>query len=100
MAEPVASAPEVPVVRKGGLAGREPVVPGAGVALAGVTAGYGGRIALEDVSLEIPGGTMVAVVGPNGSGKSTLLKLLLGLLVPWSGTIGVLGQAPSDARPR
>ncbi len=64
-----------------------------------MTAGYDGRAALEDVSLSIPGGAMVAVVGPNGSGKSTLLKLLLGLIEPWSGAVGILGQPPRAARP-
>jgi len=71
---------------------------GAAVALVGVTAGYRRRVALEDVTLAIPRGAMVAVVGPNGSGKSTLLKLLLGLLAPWAGAVTVLGQAPRAAR--
>lgn len=43
---------------------------------------------------------MVAVVGPNGSGKSTLLKLLLGLVVPWSGAVEVFGQTPRATRRR
>ena len=43
------------------------------VFLSGVNAGYGDRLALEDVTLEIPLGALVAVVGPNGGGKSTLL---------------------------
>ena len=98
MKEPAAGAPEAATVRTDGIVGT--AVPEAAVALAGATAGYGRRIALEDVSLTIPTGAMVAVVGPNGSGKSTLLKLLLGLLVPWSGTVSVLGQTPGDARPR
>ena len=61
------------------------------IRLRGVTAGYGERIALEDVDLEIPAGALVAVVGPNGGGKSTLLKLIAGVLKPWTGTVEVLG---------
>lgn len=61
------------------------------IRLRGVTAGYGERIALEGVDLEIPAGALVAVVGPNGGGKSTLLKLIAGVLKPWTGTIEVLG---------
>ncbi len=62
------------------------------VRLAGVSAGYDHRAALENVSLEIPRGSLVAVFGPNGGGKSTLLKLIAGLLEPWSGVVEVLGE--------
>jgi ABC-type Mn2+/Zn2+ transport system ATPase subunit len=57
-------------------------------------AGYPGRLVLDDVTFEVGGGELVAVVGPNGSGKSTLLKVLAGLLRPWAGTATILGQAP------
>lgn len=70
------------------------------VDLRGVTAGYRGQPALSDVTLQVPRGTMMAIVGPNGGGKSTLLKLLLGLMTPWSGDARVLGQQPTDARRR
>ncbi|HET7728372.1 MAG TPA: metal ABC transporter ATP-binding protein [Candidatus Limnocylindrales bacterium] len=64
----------------------------ADVWLADVRAGYGDRVALEDVSLAVEPGTLLAVVGPNGAGKSTLLKLMAGLLRPWTGRIEVLGH--------
>jgi ABC-type Mn2+/Zn2+ transport system ATPase subunit len=67
--------------------------------LSGVDAGYGDRIALQDMDLEIPVGALVAIVGPNGGGKSTLLKLIAGLLRPWSGTVEVLG-APAGRESR
>ena len=70
----------------------------AAVHLTGITAGYGQQVALEDVSLTLPRGTMTAVVGPNGSGKSTLLKLLLGLTDPWAGAAMVLSVSPRAAR--
>src|SRR4051794_40330559 len=69
------------------------------VRLAAVSAGYGGRVALDDVTLAIPSGSMTAVVGPNGGGKSTLLKVMAGLLRPWEGTTEVLG-APVGERAR
>ncbi len=46
---------------------------------------------LDRVNLEIPAGSLVAIVGPSGAGKTTLMRLLLGLLNPQSGTIEVDG---------
>jgi ABC-type Mn2+/Zn2+ transport system ATPase subunit len=72
----------------------------ADVWLSDVTAGYGDRLALRNVSLAIEAGSLLAVVGPNGAGKSTLLKLIAGLLKPWSGRVEVLGHAPGVAARR
>ncbi len=66
----------------------------ADVWLSDVTSGYGDRVALEDVTMAIEAGTLLAVVGPNGAGKSTLLKVLAGLLRPWHGRVEVLGAPP------
>jgi ABC-type Mn2+/Zn2+ transport system ATPase subunit len=66
----------------------------ASVWLSGVTSGYDGQPALEDVDLAVEPGTLLAVVGPNGAGKSTLLKLMAGLLTPWHGRVEVLGAPP------
>lgn len=55
---------------------------------------YGKRVALQDCSLEIPTGSVTALVGPNGAGKTTLLLLAAGLLVPTSGTVTVLDSTP------
>ena len=51
-----------------------------------------GRSVLHDLSLEIPEGTVTAILGPNGSGKTTLLRLLLGVLRPQTGRIMLAGQ--------
>jgi ABC-2 type transport system ATP-binding protein len=56
---------------------------------------YGQRWALRDCTLSIPGGPVVALVGPNGAGKTTPLHLAVGLLVPTSGAIEVLGGRPA-----
>lgn len=59
----------------------------------------GSQRALEDVSLDVPEGTLHAVVGPNGGGKTTLLRALLGL-VPFSGEVrvaaGPIGYVPQS----
>ena len=70
------------------------------VRLRAVTAGYDGRPAIEDVSLEILPGSLVAILGPNGGGKSTALKVIAGLLRPWSGTVEVLGLPAGRAAQR
>ena len=62
-----------------------------------VSAGYGSRPALTDVSLEVRPGSLLAVIGPNGAGKSTLLKLIAGLLRPSAGSLTVLGGPPGEA---
>ena len=49
-----------------------------------LTAGYGEKTILHDISLDFPPGTVTAILGPNGCGKSTLLKAAAGLL-PLSG---------------
>lgn len=56
---------------------------------------YGRRAALSDCTVEVPGGHVVGLVGPNGAGKTTLLHLAVGLLVPTSGSIRVLGAQPA-----
>lgn len=70
------------------------------VRLRDVTAGYGERIALEEITLDLPTGSLVAIFGPNGGGKSTLLKLIAGLLTPSTGTVETLGLPAGQAAKR
>jgi ABC-2 type transport system ATP-binding protein len=48
---------------------------------------YGQLVALEDLSLEVPGGAVVGFVGPNGAGKTTAMRIALGVLEPDSGEV-------------
>jgi len=64
----------------------------ADVWLSDVSAGYGDKVALENINLAVEAGALLAVVGPNGAGKSTLLKLMAGLIRPWTGRVEVLGH--------
>jgi ABC-type Mn2+/Zn2+ transport system ATPase subunit len=75
-------------------------VTAAAVRLRDVTAGYGTRVALADVDLEIATGSLLAVIGPNGSGKSTLLKTIAGLLQPFAGSVEVFGEPPRTSARR
>jgi branched-chain amino acid transport system ATP-binding protein len=55
--------------------------------LKGMSAGYKGVLAIQDVSLTVRRGEVVSLVGSNGAGKTTLLRAISGLLRPWSGEI-------------
>lgn len=57
----------------------------------------GGVSALQDVSLTVTGGEIVALLGRNGAGKTTLIDLVLGLTKPTAGTVSVLGGSPRAA---
>src|SRR5438046_2533808 len=52
-----------------------------------VTKRFGAFVALDNVSVECPAGTLVALLGPSGSGKTTLLRIIAGLEVPDGGTV-------------
>lgn len=63
------------------------------IALEKVTVRYGvGIPALNDVSLSVASGEVVAVLGPNGAGKSTLLRVMAGALEPASGSVKLAGK--------
>jgi len=52
--------------------------------------------ALDNVSAEIPSGSVTGILGPNGAGKTTLIKSIIGLVRPTSGTIHVNGYDPHE----
>jgi len=57
----------------------------------GLSRSFGAVHAVDDVSLQVPTGTIFGFLGPNGSGKTTTIRLLLGLLEPDRGSATVLG---------
>ncbi|MFJ6719049.1 ABC transporter ATP-binding protein [Streptomyces sp. NPDC091259] len=61
--------------------------------------GDGRLTALDGVCLEVPGGTLTAVVGPSGSGKSSLLAVAATLVTPDSGRVVVAGRDTADLGP-
>ena len=63
----------------------------------GLNFSYGSVPTLSNIELQVADGEFLGIVGPNAGGKSTLLKLILGLLQPQSGRVGVLGRTPSAA---
>ncbi len=61
---------------------------------------FGEFRALDDVTLEVPEGSLTALLGPSGSGKSTLLRIIAGLEVPDAGMILIDGADVTAARPQ
>jgi ABC-2 type transport system ATP-binding protein len=62
------------------------------VAVEGLTKRYGGRLAVDGLTVEIPHGVVAGFIGPNGAGKTTTMAMLLGLVRPTSGRGTVLGE--------
>ena len=61
---------------------------------------YGTFRALDDVSVEVPDGSLTALLGPSGSGKSTLLRAIAGLDEPDSGEIVIDGAVATGLPPQ
>jgi ABC-2 type transport system ATP-binding protein len=60
-----------------------------------LTKRYGSHLtAVDRISMSVRRGEVYGFLGPNGAGKTTTLRMLLGLIAPTSGDIGVLGQPP------
>ena len=70
------------------------------VEIQGLTVRFGRRDALAGLDLELPVGSVFALVGPNGAGNTTLIKTLLNMLVPSSGGATVLGTPSTKVRGR
>ena len=68
------------------------------IRLEGVTKRFGSKVAVSDVTIDVPRGRCLGWLGPNGSGKTTLIRCMLGLARPSSGTIEVRGhRIPGEA---
>ena len=62
------------------------------IAVKDITKTFGSFRAVDNVSLEIAGGSLVALLGPSGSGKTTLLRIIAGLEAPDAGTVACYGE--------
>jgi ABC-2 type transport system ATP-binding protein len=64
----------------------------AAIEIRGLTKRFGEVLAVDDLSFDVPRGTVTGFLGPNGAGKTTTLRILLGLVEPSDGTATVEGQ--------
>jgi ABC-2 type transport system ATP-binding protein len=72
----------------------DPTAPA--VALGGVRRSFGAIVAVDDLALEVPRGTVTVLLGPNGAGKTTVVRLVTGALPADAGTIRTLGLDPAS----
>ena len=70
------------------------------ISVKGVTKRFGDYVALDNVSIEVPEGSLTALLGPSGSGKSTLLRIIGGLELPDEGTIEIYGEDATAVPPQ
>src|SRR4029079_2322906 len=99
-----ASAPIMRLATRGTIRNMGAIMPA--VRLDRVCKRFGNHLAVDDLTLEVPVGSVYGFIGPNGSGKTTTLRMILHILLPDSGRIEVLGdsrtaiaQAPTSYRP-
>jgi len=62
------------------------------VELAGVTKAYESKVAVSNLSLSIEAGQMFGLLGPNGAGKTSSIRMMMGITIPDSGSIGLFGK--------
>jgi ABC-2 type transport system ATP-binding protein len=93
---PIGEAPALDGAVTNGRAG----VSAPAISIRGVTKTFGGRIAVSDLDLEIPRGSLCGVLGPNGAGKSTTIRMILSILHPDRGAVEVLGGSALAAKQR
>src|SRR3954447_13512255 len=57
-----------------------------------VTKQFGGLVAVRDVDLSIPKGSIISIIGPNGAGKTTFFNIIVGIIEPTSGGVSISGR--------
>jgi ABC-2 type transport system ATP-binding protein len=67
------------------------------IVLRGVTKRFNATVAVDDLSLSVPSGSIYGFIGPNGSGKTTTLRMIMHILLPDQGEIEVLGSRDTAA---
>jgi branched-chain amino acid transport system ATP-binding protein len=73
--------------------------PAAVMRVEGIVKEFGGLVAVNDVTLDVPARSIVSIIGPNGAGKTTLFNMMTGLYKPTAGRISLVGRNITRARP-
>ena len=71
------------------------------IVLEGITKTFGSKVAVRDLDLVVPSGSLYGFIGPNGAGKTTTIRMIMSILFPDAGRVEVLGKASAlDAKDR
>ena len=62
------------------------------VAVAGIAKRFAGHVAVADLTLQVPKGTVYGLLGPNGAGKTTTIRMIMNITIPDEGTIELFGD--------
>ena len=68
------------------------------VQVRGVSKRFAEHVAVRDLSLAVPTGSVYGLLGPNGAGKTTTIRMLLNIIAPDTGDIRILGQPNTERR--
>jgi branched-chain amino acid transport system ATP-binding protein len=68
--------------------------------LENVTMQFGGVVAVNDVSMDVDDGEIVALIGPNGAGKTTVFNVITGVYAPTNGRVSLRGKVIAEDHPR
>ncbi|MFC1558838.1 ABC transporter ATP-binding protein [candidate division KSB1 bacterium] len=66
------------------------------LSISGITKKFGNFTAVNDLSLELPGGIICGLLGPNGAGKTTAIRMIMNIIIPDSGRITIFGNKLDD----
>ncbi len=70
------------------------------ISISNISKRFGDFVALDDVSLDVPAGSLIALLGPSGSGKSTLLRIIAGLERPDAGVVHIADEDVTGTSPQ
>src|ERR1043165_1722383 len=63
------------------------------IVIRGLTKTFGPKVAVQNLDLSVPQGSLCGFIGPNGAGKTTTIRMIMSIIFPDSGTIEALGKA-------
>ena len=65
-----------------------------------VTMQFGGVVAVNNLSMDVNEGEIVALIGPNGAGKTTAFNVITGVYTPTNGKVEFLGEVIAEGKPQ